>query len=85
MEVKVNPATEGSLSEIHQLTADYIILRLQDAKRTKTPIPPAELSAITKFLKDNGIECTKEDMESTSKELHLLSAPEFEDTEEAYL
>lgn len=81
----MNPATEESLSEIHQLTADYIILRLKEARISKIPIPPAELSAITKFLKDNGIECTKEDMKETAKELHIVKAPEFEDTEEAYM
>ncbi len=82
MEVKMNPATTSDLSEIHKLTTDYIVNRIKDARETGALLSPAELSAITKFLKDNGIECTKDDMEKATGALHVLPGPNFEDIEE---
>ena len=74
-------AKEDKLGIIHDLTAEYCLKRLQDALNTGEPIPPAELGAITKFLKDNGIECTKEDMEQRFGPVLLKDAPDYEELE----
>lgn len=77
-------ATENTLGQIHELTAAYIKERLQSARATGEPIPPAELGAITKFLKDNSIECTREDMENKFGSLIEVKAPDYEEIEEDF-
>lgn len=77
-------AKEDTLGVIHELTAQYCKTRLQQALETNEPIPPAELGAITKFLRDNSIECTKSDMEEKFGELLRLPVPAFEELEEHY-
>lgn len=55
-------ATENTLGEIHSLTADYMKHRLELANAGEIELPPSEIAAITKFLKDNNIECTEEEI-----------------------
>lgn len=74
-------ANEDKLGLIHDLTADYIKSRLEHAKKTSEPIPPAELGAITKFLKDNNIECTRKDMEERFGSIIALEVPQYEEIE----
>ena len=77
-------AKEDKLGVIHDLTAEYCLSRLRQALGAGEPIPPAELGAITKFLKDNGIECTKEDMEQRFGPVMLADAPAYEELEEDF-
>lgn len=70
-------ATENALSELHSLTAEYMKKRLLAAQRGEIDLAPSELSAIIKFLKDNGIECTREDMEQQLGSVLHLSPPSF--------
>lgn len=77
-------AKEDKLGLIHDLTAEYCLNRLKTSLETGEPIPPAELGAITKFLKDNGIECVKEDMEKRFGPILLQNAPSYEQLEEDY-
>lgn len=70
-------ATEGVLSELHCLTAEYMKQRLTAAQSGELQLPPAELSAIIKFLKDNGIECTREDMQQQFNSILHLNPPTF--------
>ena len=74
-------AKEDKLGLIHDLTAEYFLGRLKQALETGEPIPPAELGAITKFLRDNNIECTKEDMEQRFGPVLLKDAPDYEELE----
>lgn len=74
-------AGEDKLGLIHDLTAEYIKNRLEQAQKTGEPIPPAELGAITKFLKDNGIECTKKDMNEKFGNIIALEVPQYEEIE----
>ena len=74
-------AAEDKLGLIHYLTAEYIKSRLEQAQETGEPIPPAELGAITKFLKDNGIECTKKDMNEKFGSIIALDVPLYEEIE----
>lgn len=74
-------ATEDKLGSIHELTAEYCKQRLEAALATGEPIPPAELGAITKFLKDNNIECTRQDMQEKFGKIITLQAPEYEEIE----
>ena len=69
-------------AKLSQQEAIDIVNRIKDARETGALLSPAELSAITKFLKDNGIECTKDDMEKATGALHVLPGPNFEDIEE---
>ena len=67
-------ASEDKLGSIHELTAEYCKQRLEAALETGEPIPPAELGAITKFLKDK-------DMEEKFGDIIKLAAPDYEDVE----
>lgn len=78
---KVNTATENTLSELHGMTAEYMKLRMAAAQRGEIELPPSELSAIIKFLKDNGIECTREDMEQQFSTILHLNPPSFDEME----
>lgn len=71
-------AKEDKLGVLHELTADYCLNRLREALNTGEPIPPAELGAITKFLKDNGIECVREDMQERFGEGLLRGMPDYD-------
>ena len=75
--IKSNAATELDLSELHSLTTKLIKQRLEQALNGGEPLPPAELGAIIKFLKDNNIECTRDDMENKFGEVLKLSGPTF--------
>ena len=77
-------ATETDLSLIHSLTADLMKQRLLSALETGEPLPPAELAAITKFLKDNNIQCTKGDMEKKFGKVLEMKLPEFAEVEEKF-
>lgn len=82
MEPKITtPASEKDLANIHALTADLMKQRLKSAIDTGEPLPPAELGAITKFLKDNGIECVREDLEEKFGDVLQLEPPSFESLE----
>lgn len=72
-------ATETALSELHSMTAALMKERLLKAINGEIEIPAAELSSITRFLKDNSIECTREDMEEQFKDVIKLNAPVFGD------
>lgn len=50
-------ASEEMLALIHTLTAEKLLARL----RSDEPLSPAEINAITKFLKDNGITASFEE------------------------
>lgn len=78
---KVKTATENALSELHGMTAEYMKQRLAAAQEGNIQLAPSELSAIIKFLKDNGIECTREDMEEQFSNVLHLSPPSFSDME----
>ena len=73
-----NAASEDTLSILHSLTAEYIRKRLELALNGDEPLPPAELSAIAKFLKDNNIECTVDDMQERFGEIIRLDIPKFD-------
>lgn len=78
---KVKTATETALSELHSMTAEYMKRRLIAAQNKEIELAPSELSAIIKFLKDNGIECTPEDMEHQFSNVLHLSPPSFNEME----
>lgn len=75
-------ATEKTLSELHGMTADLMKKRLCQALAGDIEMAAAELSSITRFLKDNGIECTREDMENQFKGVIKLAPPSFESAED---
>ena len=50
-------ASEEMLALIHTLTAEKLLARL----RSDEPLSPAEINAITKFLKDNDITASFEE------------------------
>lgn len=81
MDSKVKTATEKTLSELHSMTALYMKQRLVAAQGGEIEMAPSELSAIIKFLKDNGIECTREDMENEFSNVLHLSPPSFGEME----
>ena len=70
-------ATENELSDLHGQTAKYMKERLQKALNGEVEMTPAELSAITKFLKDNHIECNRADMEKQFGEIMEFPIPEI--------
>ena len=83
MAAQINKAaTETKMSELHGLTADLMQKRLQAALNGEIDIPPAELGAIIKFLKDNGIECVKDDLKNKFGTVMELVVPEYDDIEE---
>ena len=75
-------ATEQKLSALHGLTADLMQKRLQAALDGEIEIPPAELGAIIKFLKDNGIECVKDDLNNKFSKVLQLIPPTYDEMEE---
>ena len=75
-------ATEQKLSALHGLTADLMQKRLQAALDGEIEIPPAELGAIIKFLKDNGIECVKDDLTNKFGKVLELIPPTYDEIEE---
>ena len=75
-------ATEQKLSALHGLTADLMQKRLQAALDGEIEIPPAELGAIIKFLKDNGIECVKDDLNNKFGKVLQLIPPTYDEMEE---
>ena len=75
-------ATEEKMSELHGLTADLMQKRLQAALDGEIEIPPAELGAIIKFLKDNGIECVKDDLNNKFGKVLQLIPPTYDEMEE---
>ena len=78
-------ATEDFVAGIHELTARYIKDRLERAMKGDEPLPPAELGAIIKFLKDNGVECTANDMQKKFGKIIEFGSPNFDEAiEEAY-
>ena len=84
IKVKTQAATEDKMSGLHGLTATLMQKRLEQALNGKITIPPAELGAIIKFLKDNGIECVRDDLEDKFGKILDLKVPEFKEVEEAY-
>lgn len=68
-----NAATEQELAALHGALARH----MADMLISGEPVPPATLSAIRQFLKDNGIDCqgaVNPDIEGIVKAL-----PDFED------
>lgn len=84
IKVKTQAATEDKMSGLHGLTATLMQKRLEQALNEDITIPPAELGAIIKFLKDNGIECVRDDLEDKFGKILDLKVPEFKEVEEAY-
>ena len=83
MAAQINKAaTETKMSELHGLTADLMQKRLQAALDGEIDIPPAELGAIIKFLKDNGIECVKDDLTNKFGKVLELIPPDYDEIEE---
>ena len=77
-------ASEGSLSEVHSMTAELMKRRLDAALAGEEQLAPAELAVIVKFLKDNNIECTRDDMRQKFGQLLEYKGPEFDEVEEKY-
>lgn len=84
IKVKKQAATEDFMSGLHEMTASLMQRRLEQAMRDEITIPPAELGAIIKFLKDNGIECVRDDLENKFGKILDLKVPEFKEVEEAF-
>lgn len=49
-------ASEDALDALHAALAKTMLAELKAAKASDEPIPAALLSAVAKFLKDNGID-----------------------------
>lgn len=82
MDNKITKANESALSELHGMTTAFMKRRLLAALSGEIEMAAAELSAITKFLKDNGIECTRADMEEQLKAVIHLDIPTFDNEED---
>lgn len=66
-------ASNDLLENLHNSVAQMLLAKIESGEAS-----PAEISAAIKFLKDNGIEATRE----TSKDLDKLaeqSLPQFDD------
>lgn len=76
----MNTATEQRLGDLHALTAELLITQLGQMKRGEIEPDPRLIANAIKFLKDNNIECTNEDMRGILG-LEGLTLPKFEELE----
>lgn len=65
-------ATDELMDQLHGTIAESYIAQLKLFKDNGEPVPPALLTSIAKFLKDNGIDRPKRDEEATDKLQDLL-------------
>ena len=73
-------ATEQRLGDLHALTAERLITQLKQMKNGEIEPDPRLIANAIKFLKDNNIECTTEDMRGILG-LEGLTLPKFEEVE----
>lgn len=73
-------ATEQRLGDLHALTAELLITQLKQMKNGEIEPDPRLIANAIKFLKDNNIECTTEDMRGILG-LEGLTLPKFEEAE----
>ena len=78
----MSKATEEKLGELHALTAELLITQLGQMQRGEIDPDPRLIANAIKFLKDNNIECTSEDMRGILG-LEGLTLPKFEELEGA--
>lgn len=74
----MSTATEQRLGDLHALTAELLITQLGQMKRGEIEPDPRLIANAIKFLKDNNIECTTEDMRGILG-LEGLTLPKFEE------
>ena len=77
----MNKASESRLGDLHALTAELLISQLEQMKRGEIDPDPRLIANAIKFLKDNNIECTLEDMQGILG-LEGLTLPSFESIEQ---
>lgn len=65
------------MGDLHGLTASLLIQQLKDMKDGVTEPDPRLIANAIKFLKDNNIECTTNDMKDMLS-LNGLTLPKFE-------
>lgn len=58
----MSKATSQQMGDLHGLTAAVLSEQIQQMKRGEIPLDTKVLAAAIKFLKDNNIECTDDDM-----------------------
>ena len=78
----MSKATEDRLGDLHALTAELLITQLKQMKNGEIEPDPRLIANAIKFLKDNNIECTTEDMRGILG-LEGLTLPKFEEIEGA--
>ena len=61
--------TKNTLAELHEETSKYLLAQLHAMKTGQIELDTKLISCITKFLKDNHIECTEEDLATDMKAL----------------
>lgn len=66
------------LSELHEILADHFLGLLKDPK-TRSTLCAADLSAMIRFLKDNGIESAPVPEAKTSQIAKILPFPDGQD------
>ena len=77
----MSKATEERLGDLHELTTELLITQLGKMKRGEIEPDPRLIANAIKFLKDNNIECTSEDMRGILG-LEGLTLPRFEEIQE---
>ena len=73
----MSKATEEIMSDLHGLTAALLIQKLNEMKDGTIEPDPRLIANAIKFLKDNNIECTSDDMKNMLS-LEGLTLPKFE-------
>lgn len=71
-------ASEQSLSDLHLFTAEVLKEQLRQMQSGEKAPDPKILSVAIKFLKDNNIECTSDDMKELFN-LNDITLPSFEE------
>jgi hypothetical protein len=69
-------ATEARMGDLHGLTAELLITQLGQMQRGEIEPDPRLIANAIKFLKDNNVECTSDDMKNMLG-LEGLTLPEF--------
>ena len=78
----MSKATEDRLGDLHALTAELLITQLKLMKSGDIDPDPRLIANAIKFLKDNNIECTVDDIRGMLN-LEGLNLPKFEEIEGA--
>lgn len=77
MEALLMKASEQALSDLHSMTAEVLKAQIKQMQDTGEADPKI-LSVAIKFLKDNNIECTSDDMKELFN-LNDITLPSFEE------